>query len=82
MQSINALQKLRRFIANSLGHREPESGYRYRHGDVVVEDFAEFSGVPLQVVVERINDFHRINADDWNALGVRSFSERAATFYE
>ena len=58
------------------------SGYRYRAGDVVVEDFAEFSGIPLDVVIERVANFHRINADDWNALNARSFSERAATFYE
>jgi SAM-dependent methyltransferase len=82
MRSINALRKIRRFIVSSFSHRNPDVGYRYRTGDVVIDDFAEFYGIPLDVVVERVANFHRINADDWNALDASSFSERAATFYE
>ena len=37
--------------------------------------------MPLDVVIHRVANFHRINADDWNALDAPSFSERAATFY-
>ena len=48
----------------------------------MVEDFAEFSGLPLDVVADRVANFHRINADDWHALDAELFSERAATFYE
>jgi protein-L-isoaspartate O-methyltransferase len=83
MRLINELRKVRRIVANHLfGHRPPDAGYQYCSGDVVVKDFAEFSGMPLDDVIERIANFHRVNADDWNALDGTSFSERAATFYE
>ena len=82
MRSISVLKKIRQRMVISFTRRKQDSGYCYRAGDVVVDDFAEFSGIPLDVVVERVANFHRINADDWNALGASSFSERAATFYE
>ena len=82
MRSINTLRKIRRFVARSLIHWKPGPAYRYRAGDVVIEDFAEFSGIPLHVVTEKVANFHRINAEDWKALEAGSFSERAAGFYQ
>ena len=82
MRSINTLRKIRRFVARSLIHLKPGPAYRYRAGDVVIEDFAEFSGIPLHIVAEKVGNFHRINAEDWKALEAGSLSERAAGFYE
>lgn len=82
MRSINALGKIRRFIVGLFGRPNPDAGYRYRAGDVVIDDFAEFSGIPLNVVADKVANFRRLNVDDWNALNASSFSERAATFYE
>src|SRR5262245_40876342 len=82
MRLINALRKIGRFIVSCFSHQNADIGYRYCAGDVVIEDFAEFSGIPLDVIVEKVANFHRINADDWNALDASSFSERAAMFYE
>jgi SAM-dependent methyltransferase len=82
MRPINPLRKIRNFIARSFGHRNPEARYCYRPGDVVIEDFAEFSGIPLNIVVERVTNSRTINAQDWNALDANLFPERAATFYE
>ena len=82
MRSLDPLRKLRNFIAKPFRRRSRQAAYSYRPGDVVVEDFAEFSGIPLDTVIERIANFHAINAQDWHALGASSFSERAAAFYE
>ena len=82
MRPISILKKIWQRMVISVTRRKMDSGYCYRAGDVVVDDFAEFSGIPLDIVVERVANFHRINADDWNALGAGSFSERAATFYD
>lgn len=82
MRPIDSLRKVRKFITKSFCDRSPRLGYRYRPGDVVIEDFAEFSGIPLNVVADKIANYHRINAEEWHALNARSFSERAATFYE
>jgi 2-polyprenyl-3-methyl-5-hydroxy-6-metoxy-1,4-benzoquinol methylase len=82
MRSINPLRKIRNFIAGSFNRQPLEAVYCYRPSDVVIEDFAEFSGISLDIVIEKIANFRRINANDWNALDARSFSERAATFYE
>jgi len=79
---INPFRKIRNFIAGSVFGRKPKAGYCYRPGDVVIDDFAEFSGIPLDTVVEKVANFHRINAHDWHALDASSFSERAAVFYE
>ena len=76
-RSLNLIRRVRNFIAP-----KPKAGHRYRPGDVVIEDFAEFSGIPLDTVAERVANFHRINAHDWHGLDAGSFSERAAVFYE
>ncbi len=81
-----ARHRLRRFFDRLLGRPPPppkaRPPYRYRPGDTVVDDFAEFSGQTVQVIEERINDFQRINAADWNALGPTGFAERSKAFYE
>jgi protein-L-isoaspartate O-methyltransferase len=82
MQRISLLKRIHRYVANCFSGRNPDAGYRYRTGDVVIEDFAEFSETSLDFVIERIGNSRRINAADWNALQATSFSERAATFYE
>jgi len=48
----------------------------------VIEDFAQFSGIPLDIVADRIADFHRISAEEWHAVDAKSSSDRAAKFYE
>jgi len=60
----------------------PVTAYSYRPGDCVVEDYAEFSGLPLNEVCKHIADFHRLNADEWNRLGGGDFAARASEFYE
>jgi SAM-dependent methyltransferase len=82
MRSINFIRILRRLITGSIGHRKSEAGYHYRPGDVVIEDFAKFSGISLDIVAERVANCQLLNAQEWNALDASSFSERAATFYE
>jgi len=55
--------------------------YRYRPGDTVVEDFAEFSGLPLAEVARRVSNFEEINADEWSSMKQTEFAARAANFY-
>jgi protein-L-isoaspartate O-methyltransferase len=81
MRPIGSFRRARGFIAKSFGGRVEESGYRYRPGDVVVEDFAKFSGIPLDIVADRVTNCHRISAEEWNALDAASFSDRAAAYY-
>jgi 2-polyprenyl-3-methyl-5-hydroxy-6-metoxy-1,4-benzoquinol methylase len=82
MNAINLLRNVRRLITRPFVGEIEDPPYHYQPGDIVVEDFAEFSGLPLDVVADRIANFRRINAADWHALDAKSFSERAATFYE
>src|SRR5437762_268660 len=82
MRSFDPLRKIRNFIAKPFRQRSRQAGYSYRPGDIVIEDFAEFSGVPLNTVIERIANFRAVNVQDWHTLDASSFSERAAAFYE
>ena len=82
MGLTNLIRGVRNTFAKPSRNVQLDGKFRYRPGDTVVEDFAEFSGIPLEVVADRIANFHRINADDWHALDARSFAERAETFYE
>jgi 2-polyprenyl-3-methyl-5-hydroxy-6-metoxy-1,4-benzoquinol methylase len=82
IQPIDSLRRVRKLIVDSFGGPSRRPGYRYQPGDTVIEDFAEFSGIPLNIVADRIANYHRINAEDWQALDAKSFSERAQTFYE
>src|ERR1700682_1884350 len=82
MTLIKFLRRVLGRIKMILFGEPPDPPYRYRVGDIVVEDFTEFSGLPLDIVADRIANFHRINAADWHALDAGSFSERAAKFYE
>src|SRR5580704_8917134 len=81
MKLLGPLRRTRNFIVDSFVKGKRRSHYCYRPGDTVVEEFAEFSKIPLDAIVNSIANFHRINAQDWHALGAKSFSERAATFY-
>jgi 2-polyprenyl-3-methyl-5-hydroxy-6-metoxy-1,4-benzoquinol methylase len=69
-----------KWLLRKLGRRSAPA-YRYQEGDTVVEDFAQFSELPVKTVAQRIADFERINAADWNSMKKRGFSERAAEFY-
>ncbi len=82
MRLIVSLRRARRFIVNLFGNRSRRQGYRYRPGDIVIEDFAQFSGISLDIIAERIGNCNRINAEEWHALDAMSSSERAAKFYE
>jgi protein-L-isoaspartate O-methyltransferase len=82
MKAIAFLRKAKRKITRSFAPPAPRSPFRYSPGDSVIEDFAEFSGIPLETIVDRIADYHRINADEWHSLKGKSFAERAAAFYE
>jgi 2-polyprenyl-3-methyl-5-hydroxy-6-metoxy-1,4-benzoquinol methylase len=85
MGQINLIGKIRKRLRSSLGRTVEDTGYRYhryRPGDSVIEDFAEFSGVPLDVVAEKIANYYGINADDWHAADAKLISERTATFYQ
>jgi len=74
---------LKRFLNRYFDRGEPEAkrSFEYRVGDSVIEEFSEFSGLAIDTIVQRINAFHRLNADEWNALQARDFSERALSFY-
>lgn len=75
------VRKVRR-LARAFGIRRRRLNYQYRPGDIVIEDFAKFSGLPLEVVADRVANCSRINANDWHALAASSLSDRAAKFYE
>lgn len=83
MGPIDLFRGARRLISKQFGNESPELGYSYRPGDVVVEDYAEFSGIPLNAVADKARSVNteRVNARDWDALGTGSFSERATKFY-
>jgi 2-polyprenyl-3-methyl-5-hydroxy-6-metoxy-1,4-benzoquinol methylase len=76
------VRKLRRLVAASFADQRPKPGYRYRPGDTVIEDFVEFSGIPLDIVADRIANYNRLNAQEWHALDAASPSDRAAKYYE
>ena len=80
MAGLNLAKRLKRLLGLDSG--EAQAAYAYRPGDSVVEDYAEFSHLPLTEVSDRIANFWRINAADWNNLKSRTFAERAAEFYE
>jgi len=84
MAGLDLLRRFKRLIKRLMGLKsgEAQAAYAYRPGDSVVEDYAEFSHLPLTEVSDRIANFWRINAADWNNLKSRSFAERAAEFYE
>jgi 2-polyprenyl-3-methyl-5-hydroxy-6-metoxy-1,4-benzoquinol methylase len=82
MQAIDLFRGARKFITRSLRDRSRSIGYRYRVGDTVIEDFAEFSGIPIEIVADRVAHCNHINAEEWRALNVGSLSEPAAKFYE
>jgi SAM-dependent methyltransferase len=50
--------------------------------EVVINDFAEFSGIPIRSIRKRIADFHHLTASEWGAVDAVSFSERASIYYE
>jgi 2-polyprenyl-3-methyl-5-hydroxy-6-metoxy-1,4-benzoquinol methylase len=82
MKPIDLLRRARNLILKPSGGQIAHMPYLYRPGDTVVEDFVEFSGLPLETVSERMVKYQRINSEDWHALDAKSFSERAAKFYE
>jgi len=74
---------IRRFLDRLRGRRAPgRAAFRYQPGDSVIDDFAEFSGLTVDAIVERVNEFHRLNAAEWHATEAKDFAERATRFYE
>jgi hypothetical protein len=76
---MQPIRTIRKFVSSALGRKTQQMpSFSYSPGDVVIEDFAEFSGLPLETVVGRIRDFRTLNAEDWKAFK----GERVANFYE
>lgn len=55
--------------------------YVFEADHEVVRDFAEYSGLPLGDVAAAMNDFRRLNREEWEALPEPSWEARAERFY-
>ena len=80
VNSLDVMQAIKRLVR--FPSRGSQPVYAYRPGDSVVEDFAEFSQLPAEEVSTRINDYHRLCAEDWHRLDGHSFAQRAGEYYE
>jgi len=80
--ALRTLQQLLRRLSGRRREPPQQEPYRYRPGDTVVEDFAEFSGLPVAAVEQAVADYHRRNAVEWNGLPASTFAERARAFYQ
>jgi 2-polyprenyl-3-methyl-5-hydroxy-6-metoxy-1,4-benzoquinol methylase len=47
----------------------------------VIKDYSEFSGMPEEEIVDRINNFRQLNKNDWNAIPHRTYRQKAGVFY-
>jgi 2-polyprenyl-3-methyl-5-hydroxy-6-metoxy-1,4-benzoquinol methylase len=47
----------------------------------VIKDYSEFSGMPLEEIMRRINIFKELNKADWDAIP-RGYKEKAEVFYK
>lgn len=55
--------------------------YVFDPGHEVVRDFAEFSGLSVQELSRRVDDFRRLSAEEWRVHPGADWREKAATFY-
>ena len=55
--------------------------YYYHFGDSVVNDFSEFSGLPVAEIESRINRADGLAAREWDAIASGDFAEKALRFY-
>jgi 2-polyprenyl-3-methyl-5-hydroxy-6-metoxy-1,4-benzoquinol methylase len=78
---MSALRSLWRRLSGRPREPAPQPPYRYRPGDTVVEDFAEYAGLPVSEVERAVADYHRLNAEEWNGLQVSTPADRARDFY-
>jgi SAM-dependent methyltransferase len=56
--------------------------YRFRPGDSVVEDFAEYSGLSIADVECRMREHKALAGADWRAIDSGSFEDNVERFYE
>jgi SAM-dependent methyltransferase len=70
-----------RIVKDFLG-RLGGSGKRVKRENAeIIKDYAEFSGIPLQELIQRMNRFHELVNGEWNELGPSSWADRAKMFY-
>jgi len=68
-------------VKNSLGRLEESRKQVKRHNAEIIQDYAEFSGIALQELIQRMNRFHELVNEEWNELGPSSWADRAKMFY-
>jgi tetratricopeptide (TPR) repeat protein len=68
-------------VKNSLGRLEEGRKQVKRDNAEIIKDYAEFSGIPLQELIQRTNRFHELVNEEWNELGPSSWADKAKMFY-
>ncbi|MBN1491115.1 MAG: methyltransferase domain-containing protein [Phycisphaerae bacterium] len=79
MNRLTLLSLLKRLVGLRSTLATP---YTYHPGDVVVEDFSEFSSIPLTDVCSRVSACHRLIGDEWKEVGGETSARQSAQFYE
>ncbi len=59
-----------------------EKPYAYQPSHHIIADYAEFAGLTLDEVVNRINSYKALTKQEWEHLPEGDFGERAKVFYE
>jgi len=68
-------------VKYTLGRLEESRKQVKRENAEIIKDYAEFSGIPLQELIQRMNRFHELVNEEWNELGPSSWTDRAKMFY-
>lgn len=77
---ISRVRKLLRKVRRAM--RPSRSiGYRYRPGHTVIDDFSEFSGLPVPEVEASINRMVELARADWKRTEGKDFSEKSLAYY-
>jgi Flp pilus assembly protein TadD/protein-L-isoaspartate O-methyltransferase len=68
-------------VKYTLGRLEEIRKQVKRENAEIIKDYAEFSGIPLQELIQRMNRFHELVNEEWNELGPSSWTDRVKMFY-
>jgi SAM-dependent methyltransferase len=68
-------------VKDLLGRLKKSGKQIKRQNAEIIKDYAEFSGIPLHELIQRINRFHELVNEEWNELGPSSWADKAKMFY-